>query len=556
MGRESNWDKGIANKPLQRTGRRGRFSEGLRPSRRPAAELGRSESDTPEKSLCRGGRGCSAATPEQTGKTTFPTCIDLVPAKLSARVYLHEIATGSESVPWGTDSRRWLCGDPDHAFLGSIPAPLIDGQAISVPSTGNGLSLSLEWQDEVYVNPIDQKAYIAPGGWKTYQPGSSRETEAQDRNVKMEHVRLLTAETDVASRTTTEDLAVFCKAVDAAPNSRLAGVRVLSRYWCSSDARQPDTRSKWLTRAMQRLSSSRPSLILWLHFLIYLSGRKTLPSKFRLQSRRHWRSCKTLQMARGELTANESKFRGRKGVGSRIERKPDRTRVLSICEGQLRKIEIRPSGCSPGQGTAEAAVRWLLRILARGRLANFAAVRDNPWRGGPAMPLHDWKDEQGWDGVHLLWLSELVRWLRPRLPDDFRVYVGSVPALTVESTNGSPDLQVRRWQPEPPDPAQETALSLLEPDLEGVATFTFDPHRAIHIDHHGCLVAAIELVSPCNKDAERPKRVTPPVTWVICGKECICCWSICFLALSVFRFSTFCGPRWGWRSQTRQPRSL
>ena len=116
------------------------------------------------------------------------------------------------------------------------------------------------------------------------------------------------------------------------------------------------------------------------------------------------------------------------------------------------------------------------------------------------MPLHDWKDEQGWDGVHLLWLSELVRWLRPRLPDDFRVYVGSVPALTVESTNGSPDLQVRRWQPEPPDPAQETALSLLEPDLEGVATFTFDPHRAIHIDHHGCLVAAIELVSPCNKE--------------------------------------------------------
>ncbi len=122
------------------------------------------------------------------------------------------------------------------------------------------------------------------------------------------------------------------------------------------------------------------------------------------------------------------------------------------------------------------------------------------------MPLHDWKDERGWDGVHLLWLSELVRWLRPRLPDDFRAYVGSVPSLTVESTNGRPDLQVRRWQPEPPGPVQETATSLLEPDLEGAATFTFDPHRAIHIDHHGCLVAAIELVSPRNKDRREAKE--------------------------------------------------
>jgi hypothetical protein len=122
------------------------------------------------------------------------------------------------------------------------------------------------------------------------------------------------------------------------------------------------------------------------------------------------------------------------------------------------------------------------------------------------MPLHDWKDERGWDGVHLLWLSELVRWLRPRLPEDFRAYVGSVPALTVESTNGRPDLQVRRWQPEPPGPVQEAPISLLEPDLEGVATFTFDPQRAIHIDHHGCLVAAIELVSPRNKDRREAKE--------------------------------------------------
>jgi hypothetical protein len=38
------------------------------------------------------------------------------------------------------------------------------------------------------------------------------------------------------------------------------------------------------------------------------------------------------------------------------------------------------------------------------------------------------------------------------------------------------------------------------PDNEGVATFTFDPQRAIHIDFHGQLIAAIEIVSPRNKD--------------------------------------------------------
>jgi hypothetical protein len=30
--------------------------------------------------------------------------------------------------------------------------------------------------------------------------------------------------------------------------------------------------------------------------------------------------------------------------------------------------------------------------------------------------------------------------------------------------------------------------------------FTLDPHRAIHIDLHGCLISAIEVVSPRNKD--------------------------------------------------------
>jgi len=36
------------------------------------------------------------------------------------------------------------------------------------------------------------------------------------------------------------------------------------------------------------------------------------------------------------------------------------------------------------------------------------------------MPLHDWKDERGWDGIHLLWLAQLLDWIQPRLPPGFR----------------------------------------------------------------------------------------------------------------------------------------
>lgn len=114
------------------------------------------------------------------------------------------------------------------------------------------------------------------------------------------------------------------------------------------------------------------------------------------------------------------------------------------------------------------------------------------------MPLHDWKDERGWDGVHLLWLAQLLDWIQPRLPPGFRAYVGSVPALTLEAANGKPDVTVRGWQVNLSDAGMSGAT--LSPDRETVATFTLDPHRAIHVDWHGQLIAAVEVVSPRNKD--------------------------------------------------------
>ena len=38
------------------------------------------------------------------------------------------------------------------------------------------------------------------------------------------------------------------------------------------------------------------------------------------------------------------------------------------------------------------------------------------------MPLHDWKDDRGWDSVHLVWLAQLLDWVQPRLPAGYRAF--------------------------------------------------------------------------------------------------------------------------------------
>jgi hypothetical protein len=115
------------------------------------------------------------------------------------------------------------------------------------------------------------------------------------------------------------------------------------------------------------------------------------------------------------------------------------------------------------------------------------------------MPLHDWTDERGWDSVHPLWLTYLVEWIQPRLPEGYKVFLGGVPALTVGSGNGKPDVSVRQWGPQPPAEKAATDTATLEPDLEVSVSIRLDPQRAVHIDFHGQLIAAIELVSPRNK---------------------------------------------------------
>ena len=122
------------------------------------------------------------------------------------------------------------------------------------------------------------------------------------------------------------------------------------------------------------------------------------------------------------------------------------------------------------------------------------------------MPLHDWTDERGWDSVHPVWLTYLVEWIRPRLPEGYKAFLGGVPALTVASGNGKPDVSVRQWGLRPAAEKVATETAVLEPDLEARVAIRLDPQRAVHIDFHGQLIAAVELVSPRNKDRADAKE--------------------------------------------------
>lgn len=124
------------------------------------------------------------------------------------------------------------------------------------------------------------------------------------------------------------------------------------------------------------------------------------------------------------------------------------------------------------------------------------------------MPLHDWTDERGWGSVHPLWLTYLLEYLQERLPEGYKAFLGGVPSLSVDSGQGKADVSVREWGRESVAQIQTAAsgTSVLEPDLEANVVVRLDPQRAVHIDFHGQLIAAIEIVSPRNKDRADSKE--------------------------------------------------
>jgi hypothetical protein len=120
------------------------------------------------------------------------------------------------------------------------------------------------------------------------------------------------------------------------------------------------------------------------------------------------------------------------------------------------------------------------------------------------MPLHDWSDRPGWEGMHHLWITELLRWVKPRLPVGYRAYIGSARLLAVGAPVDRPDVGVRSWSPTEatrlPGPAvAETSTDSTEPDEE-IAVATLDPETTVYVERQGRLIAAVELISPRNKD--------------------------------------------------------
>lgn len=121
------------------------------------------------------------------------------------------------------------------------------------------------------------------------------------------------------------------------------------------------------------------------------------------------------------------------------------------------------------------------------------------------MPLHDWTDRPGWEGVHHLWITELLRWVKPRLPEGYRAYIGSVPTVAIGAPAERPDVSVREWKKgeareAPPD--ESTSSSQTSPDDpdEEIAVAALDPITSLYVEMRGRLVSAVELVSPRNKD--------------------------------------------------------
>lgn len=90
--------------------------------------------------------------------------------------------------------------------------------------------------DEAYHNPLDKKTYIAPGGWKTYQPEAPRSDEP-GRKVKIEHVRLLMSEADMAARTDVSAVAAFLKEAESLADVSFGSsgrqFRVMVQFTCN-----------------------------------------------------------------------------------------------------------------------------------------------------------------------------------------------------------------------------------------------------------------------------------------------------------------------------------
>src|SRR3954451_24696716 len=98
------------------------------------------------------------------------------------------------------------------------------------------------------------------------------------------------------------------------------------------------------------------------------------------------------------------------------------------------------------------------------------------------MPLHNWSEVPGWEGVHQVWMVELLYWIKPRLPAGYRAYIGTTPTFAIGVPGDErPDLGVHTVPPGNGSPTPTTPLPTAadpgdDPDQEiAVATLAQEP---------------------------------------------------------------------------------
>ncbi len=112
------------------------------------------------------------------------------------------------------------------------------------------------------------------------------------------------------------------------------------------------------------------------------------------------------------------------------------------------------------------------------------------------MPLHDWTDRDNFDALHHLWIAELVGLLRRTLPLPYQVLLGSSPRMAVGGSRHRPDVGVSNGQH---SNGSSPTAAYREPDAE-VMVAPLEEDLTVQVERDGRLVAAIELISPRNKD--------------------------------------------------------
>jgi hypothetical protein len=112
------------------------------------------------------------------------------------------------------------------------------------------------------------------------------------------------------------------------------------------------------------------------------------------------------------------------------------------------------------------------------------------------MPLHDWTDRDKFDALHHMWIAELVILLRHTLPAPYQVVLGSNPRMVVGGTRHRPDVGVSNGSHA--NGGTPTA-AYREPDVE-VMVAPLEEDLTVQVERNGRMVAAIELISPGNKD--------------------------------------------------------